>query len=354
MRIQSGTRRSLPRLVLLTLACVWAGCGHPQLGAPGERVALVNVLPEFWSYREATRSLDRPAQVLAFRTQVVDRHAELFGPEVFGPGNDLDRHVERLVVEMPRLEPKMRALSERLPGEVDRTVERFRSRFPAFHWNGPVALSLSFSKFEMVWRTVEARRTLVIGVDTLAFYRGPYANLAPLLDHALAQAVLPDWPEAGPAPVWWELWKAGFPLQVARALNPDANDADLGLDPRAQDPSYLAALARRVRSSLDSVREADRRLLAAPVPGSESRLSSGAVLGLRVAQRVSAGRSLPEAARLSGPALRQAINSALASVEVPGALTGLPADAATGSAASSLRPRPGDAAGGPGKVPSSG
>jgi hypothetical protein len=282
-------------------------------------VALVNVLPDFWAYREATRSLDRPAQVLAFRTQVVARHPELFGAEVFRPGNDLDREVERLLVELPRLESKMRALSERLPGEAERTVERFRGRFPEFRWNGPTALSLSFSQFEMVWRTVNAHRTLIVGVDTLAFYRGPYANLAPLLDHALAQAVLPDWPEPGPAPVWWELWQAGFPLHVSRALNPEANDADLGLDARAQDPSYLAALARRVRGSLDSVREADRRLLVAPVPGSESRLSGGAVLGLRVAQRVTVGRSLQDAARLSGPALRQAINSALASVETPGA-----------------------------------
>jgi hypothetical protein len=322
MRTRPGTRRSAPRLVLLTLACALAGCGHPQVGPQGERgdrVGLVNVLPDFWAYREATRSLDRPAQVLAFRSQVVARHAELFGPEVFGPGNDLDRDVDRLLVELPRLEPKMRALSERLPGEVDRTVERFRGRFPGFRWNGPAVLSLSFSQFEMVWRTVDARQTLVIGVDTLAFYRGPYANLAPLLDHALAQAVLPDWPETGPAPVWWELWQVGFQLHVSRTLNPEANDADLGLDARAQDPSYLAALARRVRGSLDSVREADRRMLRSLVPGSESRLSGGAVLGLRVAERVAAGRSLQDAARLSGPALRQAISAALVSVEAPGA-----------------------------------
>jgi hypothetical protein len=319
MRTEGGTRRSALRRVVLTLACACSGCSHPQLGAPGERFELVNVLPDFWAYREATRSLDRPAQVLAFRSQVVAQHAQLFGPEVFGPGNDLDRDTERLLVELPRLEPKMRSLSERLPGEVNRTVERFRGRFPEFHWNGPVALSLSFSQFEMVWRTVNTRRTLVVGVDTMAFYRGPYANLAPLLDHALAQAVLPDWPEAGAAPVWWELWETGFPLQVARTLNPEANDADLGLDARAQDPSYLAALARRVRGSLDSTREADRRLLRSLVPGSESRLSGGAVLGLRVAQRVAVGRSLQDAARLSGPALRQAINTALASVEAPGA-----------------------------------
>jgi hypothetical protein len=277
------------------------------------------VLPAFWRFWDANRSAERHQQLEEFHAQVAAAHPQLFGPEVFGPGNPFDRDLERLLVELPHLEPKMRALSERLPGEVDRVVERFRGRFPDFRWNGPAALSLSFSRFETVWRTVDARRTLVVGVDTLAFYRGPYANLAALLDHALGQAVLPDWPQAGPVPVWWELWQAGFPLQVARSLNPDATDSDLGLGTVAQDRAYLAGLARRVRGSLDSVKDTDRRLLRSPVPGSTSRLSSGAVLGLRVAERVTGGRSLQDAARLSGPALRQAISAALASLEAPGA-----------------------------------
>ena len=146
------------------------------------------------------------------------------------------------------------------------------------------------------------RRTLVLGLDAIAFYRGPYAPVDPVVHHALASALLPGWKGPAPAPVWWAVWEEGFPLAAVRTMDPGASDADLRLPEQGRDPAYLAALARRVRGALDSTREADR----GAVTGASSGATAGAGrwLALRVAQQVLAGRSLHDAARLGGPQLR--------------------------------------------------
>jgi hypothetical protein len=148
----------------------------------------------------------------------------------------------------------------------------------------------------------------VLGLDSVAFYRGPYAPVDPLIHHALASALLPPWTGPAPAPLWWTVWEEGFPLLVVRTLNPGVSNADLRLAAEGQDPAYLAALARRVRGALDSTRDADRRAVTGP----------GRWLTLQVAEAVVAGRSLHDAARLGGPQLRAAVDRALATMERPG------------------------------------
>jgi hypothetical protein len=300
--------RSLCDATAATLLALLAGCAHGPSPASGGTVEQINVVPPFLDAWESVRSAPRPEQLTRTRQALLSTHPELFGPEVFGASTPLDAGLERLLVEMPRLDPKLRALSERMPGEIDRSARRFAEEFPELRWSGPVALSLSFSQFESVWRTVSGKRTLVLGLDSIAFYRGPYAPVDPLINHALAAALLPGWTGSGPPPLWWTVWEEGFPLVVVRTLDPGVSDADLRLPPEGQDPAYLAALARRVRGALDSTRDADRRAVAGP----------GQWLTLRVAQAVVAGRSLHDAARLSGPELRAAIDRALASIAGPG------------------------------------
>jgi hypothetical protein len=310
----SALLRTVPGLLALAGACAH---GPDRSGPPG--LAEVDVLPEFLRAWDSVRTAPRAEQLGPVSQALLGSHPELFGPEVFGPGRSLDRDLERLLVEMPRLEPKLRALSERMPGEVERSGRRFLDQFPELGWSGPVALSLSFSEFEAVWRTVAGRRTLVLGLDAIAYYRGPYAPIEPLIDHALASALLPAWKDTGPAPLWWTLWEEGFPLAFVRTFDPGATDADLRLPAEGRDPAYLAALARRVRASLDSSREVDRRALTgAPVGGSGAPAGADRWLALRVARSVIAGRSLREATRLGGPELRGAIDRALRTLERPG------------------------------------
>jgi hypothetical protein len=249
------------------------------------------------------------------RQALLGTHPELFGPEVFGPGATLDRDLERLLVEMPRLQPRLRALSDRMPGEVERSARRFLDDFPELAWSGPVASSLSFSQFEAVWRNVGGRKTLVLGLDAIAFYRGPYAPMEPVIHHALASALLPAWKGPGPVPLWWTLWDEAFPLAAVRTLDPGVSDADLRLMEEGRDPAYLAALARRVRGVLDSTRESDSRIITGT---GGATASGGRWLALRVGQRVLAGKTLHDAARLEGPVLRSAIEAALVDLERPG------------------------------------
>jgi len=299
-----------PRRVAAAVLLVWlAGCAHaPSATFPGGAVAQVNVVPPFLEAWEAVRSAPRAEQLERTRETLRSTHPELFGTEVFGTADALEANLERLLVELPRLDPKLRALSERMPGEIDRSARRFSQEFPELRWSGPAALSLSFSQFEAVWRTLSGKRTLVLGLDTIAFYRGPYTPVDPLIHHALASALLPSWAGPGPAPLWWTVWDEGFPLVVVRTLDPGVSDADLRLPTEGQDPADVAALARRVRAALDSTRQGDRRLVTGP----------GQWLSLRVAEAVVAGRSLHEAARLGGAQLRAAVDAALGRLDRPG------------------------------------
>lgn len=308
-------RRSPTAALLLLFGMACAHGGGNGNGPTGTRtIEQVDVVPEFLAAWQEVRSAPRADQVNRTRQVLLASHPELFGPEVFGPGIALDRDLERLLVEMPRLEPKLRALSERMPGELERSARRFLDEFPELAWSGPAASSLSFSHFEAVWRTVGGRRTLVLGLDAIAFYRGPYASVEPVTHHALAAALLPAWKGPGPAPVWWALWAEAFPLAAVRTLDPGASDADLRLTAEGKDPAYLAVLARRVRGVLDSTRESDRRALG--TAGGDS--AAGRWLALRVGQQVLAGRSLHDAPQLGGPQLRSAIEAALVTLERPG------------------------------------
>jgi len=314
MENRPGRWGSLGPAVLLVLGI---GCAHGTGSGPaGARtIEQVDVVPEFLTAWREVRNAPRADQVTRTRQALLASHPELFGPEVFGPGASLDRDLERLLVEMPRLEPRLRALSERMPGELERSARRFLDEFPELAWSGPAASSLSFSHFEAVWRTVGGRRTLVLGLDAMAFYRGPYAPVGPVVHHALASALLPAWKGPGPAPVWWALWEEAFPLAAVRTLDPDASDADLRLTEEGKDPAYLAALARRVRGVLDSTKESDRRAII----GTGGAPASGARwLALRVGQQILAGRTLHDAPRLGGPQLRSAIEAALVALQRPG------------------------------------
>ena len=309
----SPLRRSrlLPALGSLCLSALLAlACATPGAAPPESTLVIEDVLPDLWRFWDAHRSDARADQVRTFRATVIAAHPGLLGPEVFG-GPPADREVEQLLVELPRLEPKLRNLSERMPGEARRVTARFAQRFPEFAWRGPLGFSLSFGGFEAVWRTVRGQKTLVLGLDAIAYYRGPYANVAPLLDHSFARNLLPAWAGKGDPPFWWSIWERGYPLVVARTLNPEASPADLNL-PAASDgeaAAALPALARRARAALDSTRDADRHALAGGPNAPAGK--AGPLLSLQVAEQVVGGTSLPDAAHLSGPPLRSRIDAAL-------------------------------------------
>jgi hypothetical protein len=302
-------------VALAPLIALLGACAHGTGPSASRTVEQIDVVPEFLATWQEVRNAPRPEQVSRTKQVLLASHPELFGPAVFGPDASLDRDLERLLVEMPRLEPKLRALDDRMPGEVERSARRFLDQFPELSWSGPAALSLSFSHFETVWRTVGGRKTLVFGLDAIAFYRGPYAPVEPVVHHALATALLPPWSGPGAVPVWWTLWEEAFPLVAVRTLDPEATDADLRLTPDGKDPAYLAVLARRVRGVLDSTKETDRRVLTGSggVPAGAARW-----LALRVGQQVLAGRTLHDAARLQRPQLRSAVEAALVAIERPG------------------------------------
>src|SRR5262249_51923029 len=153
MENRPGRRGTLGPTLLLTLGIA---CAHGTAGGPtaARTIEQIDVVPDFLAAWQDVRNAPRPEQLTRTRQALLGSHPELFGPEMFGPGAALDRDLERLLVEMPRLEPKLRALSDRMPGELERSARRFLDEFPELAWSGPAAASLSFSHFQAVPRPV--------------------------------------------------------------------------------------------------------------------------------------------------------------------------------------------------------
>ena len=164
---------------------------------------------------------------------------------------------------------------------------------------------------------MKGRSALLFGVDVIAAIHGRGARVAPLFHHELFHVYHTRGQGGSGRPLIQSLWAEGLATLVARRLNPSASDAAIfGLPSTtpARVAQELVALAAHVRSRLDSTSHEDyAELFLGNEPDAAIPRRSGYVLGYLVANRLRRdGQSLRELAQLEGPALRQAVDGALA------------------------------------------
>ena len=325
--------RARLRLVLIS-SCLLASLAQ----APGAcaadaapataRLAVTNTMPVFWKFWDSSSALSEPERAQRFLDQVVGANPELFDASVLnqaglsGKGGCADPQalVRRYLNDVQPYLARMRTLSDTASAQLPAYSRQFAATFPDFAPTQRVIFTVSLFSFDGATRTVAGNTALLFGIDGIARYHAPDENLQVLFDHELFHLyhaqVAPDLADDD-VPLWDSLWEEGLATYVSAQMNPASTQDQVllapGLAERAQ--AMLPALAGELLAQSDSL---DRDEYAAFFYSRNHRPElpprSGYYVGYRVAQILGQGRTLPELARLRGPALKQEVRAALATL----------------------------------------
>lgn len=293
-------------------------------GAGARPVETIDLMPLYWQFLDRARTLSTDEQVRLFREMVVERRPEVYNAAVMSvPGGKTfvealpEIYAKATAWTSPHLET-IRTLSSEIATTLPHQQEAFRREFPDFAFDGRVYFLYALGAFDGAARTVEGRPALLFGLDVIAAVNGSGASLAPLFHHELFHAY--HGPLIGTTgrglPLYLSLWTEGLATLVARRLNPTASDLaihGLPANTPARTRAELPRVASLLREKLDSTSAADYdAFFIGNEPDAAIPRRSGYYVGYLVAARLQQGRPLRDLARLSGPALREAIRAALA------------------------------------------
>jgi len=294
---------------------------------PAPKYRVVDATPAFWAFwnKHAGDSIEEKRA--AFQREVIASNHDLFAPGVVGvdptkKGSDLDRRLLVWLADLPSRIATMRRLSEQASKELARHDESFRALFPDMTWSGRVVFTVSIDAFDGAVRKVGDQPALLFGIDKIAKLHGERASLAPLFHHELfhvhheTKNPTPVEPEEGPHGLLQPIYREGMAVYVSKLLHPRATNDDLLLsDAMVRDgTARLPRLAAELRALLDDATEADYRdfFLGRGQRG-DVPVRVAYWIGLRVMEELAKTRTLEDLVVLRGPALRSAVDGALAS-----------------------------------------
>ena len=315
--------RAIPGVLLVVVLAPAPSDQPPMPTAPAPPLQTIDLMPLYWAFEERASGAPMDAQIRLFREMVIERRPEVYNAGVLGtPGGQpleslLPGIYPQAAAAAAKHRPVMQALSREIADSLPRHVASFRREFPDFAFEGPVYFLYSLGAFDGAERQVQGRTALLFGVDVIAAIHGRGASVAPLFHHELFHVYHTRGQGGSGRPLIQSLWAEGLATLVARRLNPSASDAAIfGLPPNTPERVLreLPALAAHVRARLDSTSQQDyAELFLGNEPDAVIPRRSGYVLGYLVANRLHLdGRSLRELARLEWPALRRAVEDALA------------------------------------------
>jgi len=293
-------------------------------GTPAHGLSVIDTTPAFWRFWRSAAGRTDAVRVQRFLDAVVGSRPELFSATVLGTGTALsgdvtqDPHaiVGAYLHDVAPWIPAMRRLSATLHRDLGAYAQDFAATFPDFAPVSPVYFTVSLFSFDGATRDVEGKTALLFGIDGIARFHAPGANLKVFFDHELFHQYHDQLQPAtdDDTPLWGSLWEEGLATWVSLQMNAGSTEADALMSPTlgAAAQALLPALARELLQNFDST---DRKEYAAFFHGRNDRPDlpprCGYYVGYRVAQRLAAGRDLAQLARLQGPGLADEIRSAL-------------------------------------------
>jgi hypothetical protein len=293
-------------LIFAAAALALALSPTPGAAAPGPCEA-TDLMPAFWSFWDAAKTLPRDEQARLFQERVVAPNAAVYA----GVFTNVPRPVPQVVGDalgrMPAIESGMRALSDRLSDELPRQIARFREAFPRFRCDTPTYLLYSAGAFDGATRDVSGKDALMFGLDEIARLDEP---LAPLFTHELFHVYhaerIPNAPEA----FYWQMWEEGLASYVSGKLNP--GERACCLPPAAPVDAALPKIAGGALERIDSEKPEDyRRYFLGRQEPLDIPPRSGYVLGERIAAEAGKTRSLEELADLPPAEVRKLVEAGL-------------------------------------------
>jgi hypothetical protein len=292
--------------------------------AQGPGYQVIDLMPDYWAFKEKAKDLDDDAQAALFLQTVVRAHPEVYTSRVIGLAQDKPfavqlaaryKRVERLIAPRQGL---MRELSQSIARDLPRYEAKFRETFPDLDYRGEIYFLYSAGAFDGATREVKGRTALLFGVDMIAFIYGTDADPQPFFHHELFHLYHTQFAGAGRGfkpSILAALWREGLATYVAQTLNPQAiGVAVFGL-PRSTPTlaqGRLSELARELRGLLDSASQEDyQRFFTgaredAPVPA-----RSGYYVGFLVAKELAKKHALLELAHAPIDQVRPEIEAAL-------------------------------------------
>jgi hypothetical protein len=313
-------------LTLLSILALPALAGGAQPGAAAApALTVVDATAGFWTFWDTAATLPEAQRIQRFCDLVVVPHPEFYAADVLDkmaldPGScDTDPAgiVGRYLRDVVPYVPRMRAISATVRAQFDEFAADFGRTFPDFAPSSPVVFTVSLFSFDGATRTIGGHTVLLFGIDGIARFHAPNANLKVLFDHELFHQyhdqILPGPPDDS-RPLWMALWEEGLATYVSGRMNPQSTESDVLLSDSlgAAARPVLPMLARELSKNLDSV---DNDEYAAFFYANNARKDlpprGGYYVGYQVARSLAAGRSLQEMARLHGPELEAAIRAAL-------------------------------------------
>lgn len=321
------------RLLILCIAFALAGCGRdssPTSDAPvaaqsAASYRVIDITPDFWAFWSAAHGKPLEEQQRLLQTMLLERHPHIYTAHVLTLPDDepleeaMNARYERW---LPRISPHietMKKVSERIASDLPEYERSFRKTFPDMRYTGNVYFMCSFGGFDGAVRTVNGERTLLFGVDMIAYVYGEHADPQPFFHHELFHIYHSQFLDKDDDRLFMNLWSEGLATYVAKALNPSAEGVNLfglPLDMPERAAAMLPQLARELRENMDSTSpDTYARFFFGKDEHAEVPARSGYYVGYRVVEKIAPGRELRELAGMQPAEIRAAVEKALLELE---------------------------------------
>lgn len=304
------------RYLLCAMAVVVGLLAAPLPAAvPAKAPALVSLADAFPTFYDATAGLPEADRVARFRTEF---HALL--PGFYAPRDRTEARYDELIAkaltDFPAIRTRYEAVERSFPKAFAEGQKSFRKAFPDYTLDVPVYLVHSLGEMDGGTRTLDGKTVGVFGADVIAKIHTP-ATMKPFLDHEMFHLYhhrfFPDCD-----PLWCNVWEEGMAVYVASRLNPGATDEELLLtQPRPIRPEVEPRLREAMCSlgaKLESTNEEDYapfffgRPNKGPFPP-----RYGYLLGYLLVQKIAAGMTLDQLAKMPPAKVKAALIAAIAS-----------------------------------------
>jgi hypothetical protein len=310
-------------MLRMMLAALLALVAAPALSKPApaqsDGLQFVDLTDDFDRVWNETSALPDDQRVAAFEAAFANILPGFYSAERVKDFMTAERY-HGVVLKGLKAYPERRAGIQRVSREFRTMVEpaqkQFEAVFGPMRGYPPIYLVNSFREFDGGTRTLPEGTRLMFGADVIdEIYQG--RPIAPFVEHELFHLMHHRvFPECDS--VWCNLWEEGLATYVAAKLNPEADDAALGLTiPAPLRPAVEANKAEAVcavKARLNSTDPADYAPL---FMGGGEPLSAnlprrfGYYVGLLVASDIGRNRSLQQLAALQPGAVKPLIEQSL-------------------------------------------
>jgi hypothetical protein len=220
-----------------------------------------NIAQSFADFYDANKDKPDADLLAAFKKDVASGYPAFYGVERYRgemTQAQKDQHILKTIKAFPAIREDYLRKTRQFDTELPRYIAGFKAWFPDFQPTRDTWVLHSLGEMDGGTRTLDGKNVLIFGIDGMVRYHGT-GNEAAFFHHELfhtyhdkAMAAC----NSDDEPVWASLWQEGLATYVSKAMNPEANEAELLLtfpdDMAARTRKVLPAAFADLEKSLDT------------------------------------------------------------------------------------------------------